>query len=182
MKKISKILAVSAAMVMVLGSTVFAAPSVATVSATASDVSNVAAKTEDGTAITVAAVPVAVVTNAQKAAVSFAGKDAPAVQIEKIFDLQATISAPTSITLSVPGITAGQKVIVLHQKADGTWESVPVSKVAAGSVTATFSSLSPVAVVTAGAAPKTGAALPVAGVFCAVALLGAVVCFRKYAL
>ena len=78
----------------------------------------------------------------------------------------------------LPGITAGQKVAVLHQKADGTWESRPVTNVSNGSVTATFDSLSPVAVVSY-ASPKTGMSFPVAGVICIISLCGAALCMKK---
>lgn len=187
MKKFSKIAVAVMAAVMVFGSsmTAFAATSTSTVAATAADVSAVSAVTADGTAVTVSAVTEAVVTDAQKAAVALVGQSAAAnagaVQVEKVFELTAAISGPTDITISVPGVTAGQKVAVLHQKADGTWESIPVKNVSAGSVTATFTSLSPVAVVSY-ASPKTGESFPVAGVVCIAALFGAVFCVKKFAL
>ena len=67
---------------------------------------------------------------------------------------------PADIKFNVAGVTANSNIKVLHQKADGTWESVPVV-VSNGSVTATFTSLSPVVIVevatsTTGASPKTG--------------------------
>lgn len=184
MKKFSKIAAVVATAVMVLGSSMTAfAATTSTVAATATDVSAVAAATEDGTAVTVSAVTETVVTDAQKAAVALVGQSAATnagtVQVEKVFELTATISGPTNITIAVPGVTAGQKVAVLHQKADGTWESVPVTNVSAGSVTATFTSLSPVAIVTY-ASPKTGESFPVAGAVCIVALFGAALCVKKF--
>ncbi len=186
MKKFSKIAVAVAAAVMVLGSsmTAFAATSTSTVAATATDVSAVAATMEDGTAVTVSNVTEAVVTDAQKAAVALVGQSAATnagtVQVEKVFELTAAISGPTNITIAVPGVTAGQKVAVLHQKADGTWESVPVTNVSAGSVTATFTSLSPVAIVSY-ASPKTGESFPVAGAVCIVALFGAALCVKKFA-
>ncbi len=184
MKKISKVIAICAAAVMLLGSSmsVFAAASVATVSATATEVSAVTASLADGTAVSVSAVTEAKVTEAQSAAVSLVGTTADSVQIEKVFELSATISGATDITIAVDGVTAGQKIAVLHQKADGTWESVPVVKVAAGSVTATFTSLSPVAIVSYGTSPKTGEAFPAAGILCIVAFFGFCVCVKKFAL
>lgn len=184
MKKFTKLAAVMAAVVMVVGCsmTAFAATSTSTVSATAKDVSAVSAKTADGAAVAVAEVTEAVVTDAQKAAVALVGQNAGAnagsVQVEKVFELNATLSGSTSITIEVPGITAGQKVAVLHQKADGTWESRPVTNVSNGSVTATFDSLSPVAVVSY-ASPKTGMSFPVAGVICIISLCGAALCMKK---
>ncbi len=186
MKKFSKFAAVMAAVVMVLGSsmTTFAATSTSTVSATASDVSAVTATTADGAAVTVSAVTEAVVTDAQKAAVALVGQDSSkntaSVQVEKVFELTATLNGPTDITIAVPGITAGQKVAVIHQKADGTWENRPVTNVSNGSVTATFDSLSPVAIVTY-ASPKTGMGFPVASVVCIIALCGAALCVKKFA-
>ncbi len=185
MKKFVKLAAVILSAAMVSGSalTVSAAVSTSTVSATAADVADVAAKTADGKAVTVAAVTEAVVTEAQKAAVALvgqsAGLNAGTVQVEKVFELAAEISGPTDITLEVPGITAGQKIAVLHQKADGTWESVPVKGVAAGSVTATFTSLSPVAIVSY-ASPKTGEGMPAAAVAALIALTGAALCMKKF--
>lgn len=187
MKKFFKRVAVCAAAVMVLGSsmTALAATSVSTVSATATDVSAVSAATADGTIVTVAPVTETVVTQAQQAAVALVGQqesiNAAAVQVEKVFDLSAAISGPTDITISVPGVTAGQSVVVLHQKADGTWESVPVVSVASGSVTATFTSLSPVAIISY-ASPKTGESFRVLGVIVMVSMCGAAFCARKYAL
>lgn len=87
-----------------------------------------------------------------------------------------------SITFDVDGIVAGDKVYLLHGKADGTWETITPSKVADGKITATFTSLSPVAIVkVAGAAtsPKTGAPLAVAPLVAIVCAAGAVGCARK---
>ena len=64
------------------------------------------------------------------------------------------------VKLAVTGVEAGQKVKVLHQKADGTWESLPVVKVENGAVTATFTSFSPVLVVY-DASESTGSQTPV---------------------
>lgn len=67
-----------------------------------------------------------------------------------------------SFTLNVPNVLKGQKVTVLHLKADGTWEAVAPTNVANGAVTFTLTSYSPVAVVVDTTAPKT--ADPVTGV------------------
>ena len=180
MKKLSKIVAIIATTVMVLGSslTAFAATSTATVSATATELSAVSATLADGTSVTVAPVSETVATQAQQATVALLGNSAGSLQVEKIFDLSATITGPTNITIAVPGVTAGQKVAVLHQKHDGTWEVVPVVGVSAGSVTATFTSLSPVAIITY-ASPKTGEAFPVAGIVCLVAFAGVAFCAKR---
>lgn len=60
---------------------------------------------------------------------------------------------PVTITFSVPGVTAGTKIAVLHYNGSA-WEVVE-AKAGAGTITATFTSLSPVAfVVDTGKAPK----------------------------
>lgn len=185
MKKFVKLAAAVLSAAMVLGSalTVSAAVSTSTVSATATDVSAVVAKTADGKTVTVSTVTETVVTEAQKAAVALVGQSASlnagTVQVEKVFELTAEINGPTDITMEVPGITAGQKIAVLHQKADGTWESVPVKSVAAGSVTATFTSLSPVAIVSY-ASPKTGESVPAAAIVVIIAFTGAALCMKKF--
>lgn len=186
MKKFSRFAAVCMAVVMAFGLslTSLAAVSTATVSATAADTNGVSAQTANGAAVSVSPVTEVVVADAQRAAVALVGQSAAVntggVQVEKIFSLSATISGPTNITMNVPGITAGQSVVVLHQMSNGTWEVVPVAAVSAGSVTATFTSLSPVAIITY-VSPKTGESFPVVGVLCIVSLFGAAFCFKKYA-
>lgn len=85
---------------------------------------------------------------------------------------------PVQITFDVTGVTSGSKVVVLHH--NGTeWEKIPVDAVGDGTVTATFESLSPVAIVvekTAASAagttsPKTGTSPVVM-----MAIFGAVIC------
>lgn len=53
---------------------------------------------------------------------------------------------PVTVTFSVPGVKAGDKITVLHQKHDGTWEKL-TGITGDGTVTVTFTSLSPVAFV-----------------------------------
>lgn len=72
---------------------------------------------------------------------------------------------PVDITFNVSGVTSGMDVVVYHFSAEkNEWEAVPTT-VANGSVTATFTSLSPVAVLVAAdgaegagtvTSPKTG--------------------------
>lgn len=187
MKKFTRVIAICAAMVMIMGIslTVTAATSTATVSATASDVSGVSAQTAGGVAVSVTAVTQVVVADAQKAAVSLVGQspagNAATVQVEKVFNLTATISGPTNITINVPGITAGQNIAVIHQRHDGVWEPVAVVSVSAGSVTATFNSLSPVAIISY-ASPKTGENFAAVGIICVVSMMGAAFCLKKYAM
>ena len=185
MKKFSRFAAVCMAAVMALGMSLSAsaAVSTATVSATASDTTAVSALTANGTAVSVSPVTEVVVADAQKAAVALVGQSAAvnvgAVQVEKIFELNAALSGPTDITMNIPGITAGQSVVVLHRMSNGVWEVVPVAAVSSGSVTATFTSLSPVAIITY-TSPKTGERFPVAGLFCIFSLFGAAYCIKKF--
>lgn len=94
------------------------------------------------------------------------------------------VTFPVTLTFQVPGVTADSNVAVLHY--NGTaWEVVP-SQAGDGTVTATFESLSPVAIVTDAAAadgavsgttsPKTGerAAIAGAGIVALFALTAAV--------
>ncbi len=86
-----------------------------------------------------------------------------------------------SITFNVDGIVAGDKLYILHEKADGTWETINPTKVEDGKVTATFKSLSPVAIVKTVAqatSPQTGVAV-VAPLVALVCLAGATGCARK---
>lgn len=82
-------------------------------------------------------------------------------------------------TLGCPNVWAGQKVTILHQKADGTWESIKPSKVANNAVTFTLTSYSPVAIVIDAAAPKTGDVATVAGILASACLAGGVVFGKK---
>lgn len=89
-----------------------------------------------------------------------------------------------TIPFNVKNVVAGQNIVVLHQKADGTWETITPDKVENGKVTVTFSSLSPVAFVVADGkavvSPKTGdAAVPFVAVIAIVAFAGAAVAGKK---
>ena len=183
MKKFSKLVAVAAIAVMVVGSTLtVSAASVNTANAAAAEVSAVAATTADGTAVAVNAVSPAIVAAAEQAIATVFGGEAANYHVEKCFDLSATLSGPTDITIQVPGITAGQKVKILHYNvALGAWENIPVAKVSAGAVTGTFTSLSPVAIVTT-VSPKTGESAPIVGCVLVLSTFGAAICARKFAL
>lgn len=61
-----------------------------------------------------------------------------------------------TITLNCPNVWAGQSVTILHQKADGSWESITPDKVENNKVTFTMTSFSPVAIAINATAPKTG--------------------------
>lgn len=84
-----------------------------------------------------------------------------------------------TITLGCPNVWAGQSVTILHQKADGTWESIKPDSVANNSVTFTMTSFSPVAIVIDAAAPKTGDAGMMVSVMAILCLAAAVVCSKK---
>ena len=174
-RKFSKMFALMLVLVFALSCTVFAAESPNTGDVTNSpstgDVTNspdtatlkanVGSVTlADGTALTFSEL-------AETARVS--GLDfAKTLDIKKPFalggvDVQAPANwdgKPVDVKIAVTGVEAGQKVKVLHQKADGTWESLPVVKVENGAVTATFTSFSPVLVVY-DASESTGSQTPV---------------------
>ena len=84
------------------------------------------------------------------------------------------------VTIKVDGMKTGTVVAVLHQKADGSWETL-AAKAGDGTVTFTTTSFSPFAVVTGENSGKTGEAAPIVAVIaviglCAVAFVGA----KKY--
>ena len=96
-----------------------------------------------------------------------------------------TVSAanPITLTFNVDGITADSYVMILHY--NGTaWENISATT-GNGTVTATFTSLSPIAIVqleadtSAVTSPKTGAAMPAAAVIAVICAAGVVVCTRK---
>ncbi len=94
------------------------------------------------------------------------------------------LAAGVTVTLAVPGIVAGRSYVILHMLADGTWEVIPATVNADGSISGVFHSFSPVAVVevaAAGAAsPKTADVSAMPFVLGMIALCGmAVVSYRK---
>lgn len=100
--------------------------------------------------------------------------------VATVVDLQVPAgTGAAEFTLGCPNVWAGQSVTILHQKADGSWESIKPSKVANGSVTFTLTSYSPVAVVINAAAPKTGDMATATAAVSAVCLAGAAVFGKK---
>lgn len=108
------------------------------------------------------------------------------------------VKGKVTITFSVPEVKAGETIKIGHQKADGTWEFFLADKVSNGKVTATFKSLSPVAIIKVAAAgttdgsgngsgsgdstttfPKAGVGVSAAALLAATGLAGAVVCKKK---
>ena len=169
MKKFAAVLA--ALLVLSCGTTVLAAPS-----ANASALKDAVSTKTEG--VTLDKVEDKVVTDAFKVAEE---KDAKS-EVLALVDVKATVNGSKTITFEVKGVNAGDKIYLLHQKADKTWEVIHPDKVEKDSVTATFKSLSPVAIVkvadTATTLPKTGApvVLPVVALICAA---GAVGCAKK---
>lgn len=160
-KRLAGLLA--AMMVLTVGTTVFGAQSaerpaadqqivteaVGTVSTEATAV------TPSGEAVEVTVTVVAstdVVEAAQTKAEEFAAKavENGTADVLGIVDITAEIpegADSVDVTIKADGIKAGDTILVLHQKADGTWESLPARVEKDGEVIATFTSFSPVAIV-----------------------------------
>ena len=183
-KKLTALLA--AVMIFALNLSAFAAPSVTTVTADKTGATQTAAALADGVAVAteividgvaqtvtpvVTSVPAATVTSAQTAAKALVSANA---NLLKLIDVSLPVNFTSAkLTFNVAGVKAGQKVTVLHQKADGTWEKISNVVVGDGTVTATFTSLSPVAFVVEGTSDKTGNVSPVLTILAAICLAGA---------
>lgn len=187
-----KFIAALCAAVMVLGSTAtfVAAPSASANDVTVGTVTELkegfnGATSEAGT-VTIEAVSETVKSSAAAAVLDMIQDKAEAVKA-KILAL-AEVSLPEgvkggTIKFAVDGVYSNDTVdtiVVLHQKADGNWEQIKPSAVERGYVTATFSSLSPVAIVkvipTAG---DFGVGFSTVALVAAAGLAGAVVCGKK---
>ena len=68
---------------------------------------------------------------------------------------------------------------VLHQKHDGSWEVINPDSVGNGTVTATFTSLSPIAFVAYNASAQTGETTPVLPIIALICVAGIAVCGTK---
>lgn len=171
----------AALLVLSCGTTVLAAPS-----ASASDIADgVKVTAKGGYEVVVEEVTTKVTNSAVKAAEKV-NEDADVLAVFEVSVPKA--KGKVTLTFEVAGIKAGANIIVLHY--NGTkWETITPDKVEKGKVTATFSSLSPVAIVELPAedtaddkdvekSPTTGmpVVLPFAAVICAA---GAVGCARK---
>lgn len=167
-------LACAITMVLGLGMTAYAAPSVTTENLSTSTqllnqetLNSFAATTTVSTTVSGATIA-AVSEETAVAAIA----QAKAVVNENVFiatvvDLNVPAgTGAATFTLNCPNVWAGQKVTVLHQKADGTWENIKPDSVANGAVTFTLTSYSPVAIAVDTTASKT------ADIASAVALLG----------
>ena len=198
MKKLIVSIALSAMLAFTAASTVLAAPSVTTTTTTTTTTTSETATNEakslaagvsaantvmiDGKEVTVTPVIAAVapetVTSAKTAA-SLVSANATVLKVVDV-SLPENFSKAT-LTFNISGIVAGENVTVLHQKKDGTWEKISADKVGTGTVTATFTSLSPVAFVVDGTSAKTGeSGIPFLPVLGAVCLAGAIFCGAKF--
>lgn len=200
MKK--KILALACAMVMTLamGMTVCAAPSVSAPSVSAPCVSNSAPTVSkvttpsqsleylsvvdmvNNTTVTsdVEATFNAVGMNTVSDAVAYAQKTiGNNVFVATIFDLHVPSGKAATFTVNCPNVYAGQKVLVLHEKSNGEWETITPSNVANGSVTFDANSYSVYAIVVDGTASKTADMSIAVSVMALICLAGAAVCAKK---
>ena len=127
-------------------------------------------------AVTISSVSPATVSEAKKVAEI----NLPAsATVLKVVDVSLPVDFESvTLTFEVSGVKAGQKVTVLHMLPDHNWEILP-GTAGNGTVTATFTSLSPVAFVVGATSPKTGETLPVFALLAVICLAGTVVCTRK---
>lgn len=163
MKK--KLLAVLAAVMTVVSSlgTAMAAPSPtntvsvtggATITVNGQRVTVTAEQLEEATTITAvsSAVEAIFADMNDEAALEEALGEEIAAQVEgmavaQLFDLSLDMEFDSvTLTLQVSGVSAGDTVKVLHQKHSGAWELITPDSVANGSITVTFTELSPVAI------------------------------------
>ena len=86
----------------------------------------------------------------ETAAVAEAAKVSAEADVVAVVDVKLGTAMPEGgivLKLDVDGVKAGDNVVLLHQKADGTWETILPYTVLDGVVYAHFTSLSPVAIV-----------------------------------
>ena len=89
-----------------------------------------------------------------------------------------------TVTLNVPGVAAGDAIVVLHYNGSA-WDVITPTNVGNGTVTFVTNSLSPISIVKLAvsnvtAAPKTGEAIPFAAAVLAIGVVGTVLCGKKY--
>lgn len=187
-KKIAVVL--TALMVMAMGTTAFAAtsPTNKTSETTTTEATAYANVTVaeggiviDGVASTAAPTVKAVTTAQVEAAQTQAvASVAPTAKVLQMIDVTLPVSfEKAQLTFSVNGVTAGQKIAVLHQKHDGSWEVINPDSVGNGTVTATFTSLSPIAFVAYNASAQTGETTPVSPIIVLICAAGIAVCGAK---
>lgn len=91
---------------------------------------------------------------------------------------EVSADKPATLTFTVPEAKASENYIILHRLADGTWETIPAT-VAKGTVTGTFTSFSPVAIVKVAATTETTGVVSVLPIIAAAGLVGTVACGKK---
>lgn len=179
-------LAVSALMVVTMATGVFAATSPSKEStSTVAGVSGLNIK-NDGVDCSLPTIVTPVTTATQAQAEAAANKIG--YTVIKFFDLEETelsvYKNNTTVKMMVDNVLAGMKVKVLHlpDGKDGAdianWEVIDPDEVGAGYVTATFTSLSPVAII-APTSSKTGETLPLLTIVGILCLAGVAVCGAK---
>lgn len=105
---------------------------------------------------------------------------AATAKVLQMVDVSLPVSfTSVQLTFEVSGVTAGQRLAVLHQRHDGIWETIQPDAVENNKVTATFTSLSPIAIVAYNASAQTGQQASALPVFAAICLAGMVFCGRK---
>ena len=186
-KKIAVVL--TALMVMAMGTTAFAATSPTTktsetTTAEATAYANVTVAADgiviDGVASSAAPTVKAVTTAQVEAQTQAVASVAPTAKVLQMIDVTLPVSfEKAQLTFSVNGVTAGQKIAVLHQKHDGSWEVINPDSVGNGTVTATFTSLSPIAFVAYNASAQTGETTPVLPIIVLICAAGIAVCGAK---
>lgn len=140
-----KIVTTALALVLTLGMgvTAFAAPSVST-EVKASDATDSKGNKVE---VTVNVATEEVKTEAAAKATELVGEGSSVLAtVDVTLPTAVSKENPVTITFSVPGVKAGDAVSVLHQKHDGTWEKL-AGIAGDGTVTVTFTELSPIAFV-----------------------------------
>lgn len=102
--------------------------------------------------------------------------------IATIVDLKVPAgTGAATFTLTCPNVWKGQNVTILHQKSDGSFESIKPASVEDNKVTFTMTSYSPVAIVinTGAVSPKTGDVSLLIAAMTAISGIGTAVCAKK---
>lgn len=99
--------------------------------------------------------------------------------IAAVMDLDVTFTGEeVTLTIAVPEIKAGERVIVLHKNGN-VWEEITNAVAGDGTVTATFGSFSPIAIVKVAATSEKTGVVSVLPMIAAAGLVGAAVCGKK---
>lgn len=100
--------------------------------------------------------------------------------IASIVDLQVPAGTGTAtFTLTCSNVWKGQNVTILHQKSDGSFETIKPISVEDNKVTFTMTSYSPVAIVINTGSPKTGDIILLVAAVAAISGTGTAVCAKK---